>query len=111
MGMVGKEGKTDGVLGEEVTSGKKSLNKRTGTGSSTRVERLNLSRSRDNLLLKGGKADDMGRGRLVDLVQEGMDILFCFFREIILEVISQEGGDRGVEGLRREEVLNCQNKN
>lgn len=51
MEMVGKEGKTDGVLGEEVTSGEKSLNMRTGTGSSTQVEKLNLSRSRNNSLL------------------------------------------------------------
>lgn len=49
--VVSKEGKTDDVLGEEVTSGEKSLNKRTGAGSSTQVERLNLSRSRDNSLL------------------------------------------------------------
>lgn len=43
--IVGKEGKTGDVLGEEVTSGKKSLSKRKGTGNSTIVERSNLSRN------------------------------------------------------------------
>lgn len=35
MEMVSKEVKIDDVLGEEVTSGEESLNKRTGTGFST----------------------------------------------------------------------------
>lgn len=35
MEMVGKEGKTEDALGEEVTSGERSLNERKGTGSST----------------------------------------------------------------------------
>ena len=39
MEMVGKEGKTDDVLEEEVTSEKE----RKGTGSSMQMERLNLS--------------------------------------------------------------------
>ena len=39
MEMVGKEGKTDDVLEEEVTSGEREK----GTGSSTQMERLNLS--------------------------------------------------------------------
>lgn len=56
----------------------------------------------------------MGReaGKLVDLLHEGVDILFCcllFSQGKILEVISREVTEREVKGLRREEVLNWGN--
>lgn len=57
----GKEGKTDDILREEITSGEKFLNERKGTGSSTQVEKLNLNRSRDNSLLQGRQSTGVGK--------------------------------------------------
>lgn len=53
--IVDKEGKTDDVLGEEVTSGEKSLSEREGTGSRPVVERSSLRRRRNMPLLKEGR--------------------------------------------------------
>lgn len=56
MEMIGREGKMDDVVGEEVTLGEKSLWVRE-KGSRTQVERLNLGRSWHHSLLQGEKQD------------------------------------------------------
>lgn len=87
----GKEGKTDDVLGEEVTSGERSLNERKETGSSTQMERLNF-RSRDNSQLQGGRLSTWEEKHLAcqTWLQGGwtfFSVGFCFLKEMILQVI------------------------